>query len=62
MSNIMPEGEDIRKAVKWISSRLEEDPAQSRGKLIHEAAFKFDLSPLDTEFLTNFFRRKRTEA
>ena len=58
MSDIMPEGENIRKAVKWISSCLEEDSAQSRSKLIHEAVFKFDLSPLDAEFLMKFFRKR----
>lgn len=60
MSDIMPEGEDIRKAVKWIASRLEENPPQPRHKLIDEAVFKFDLSPLDAEFLTNFFQKKVT--
>ncbi len=61
MATIMPEGEDIRKAIKWISSRLEENAAQSRSKLIDEAVFKFDLSPLDAEFLMNFFRKKDTK-
>jgi hypothetical protein len=59
---IMPEGEEIRKAVKWISACLAEDPVQPRGKLIHEAVFKFDLSPLDAEFLMNFFRKKEADA
>lgn len=62
MSDIMPEGEDIRKAVKWISSCLAENPAQPRGKLVNEAVFKFDLSPLEAEFLMNFFRMKGTDA
>ena len=60
--NIMPEGEDIRKAVQWISSCLKEDPAQPRGKLIDQALFKFDLSPLHAEFLMNFFRKKGTDG
>jgi len=29
-------------------------------KLIEKAIFKFDLSPKDTEFLTNFFRESRS--
>ena len=62
MPAMMPEGEEIRKAVKWISAHLVEDPGQSRGKLIQEAVFKFDLSPLDAEFLMNFFRKKKTDA
>jgi hypothetical protein len=62
MPDMMPEGDEIRKAVKWISAHLAEDPGQSRNKLIHEAVFKFDLSPLDAEFLMNFFRKKETNA
>jgi hypothetical protein len=58
MSAVMPTGEDIRRAVKWISDNLETNPDQARMKLIEEAVFKFDLSPLDTEFLMNFFRKK----
>lgn len=57
MSAIMPAGEDIRRAVQWISENLESNPDQPRLKLIEEAVFKFDLSPLDAEFLMNFFRR-----
>ena len=58
MSAVMPTGEDIRRAVKWISENLETNPDQPRMPLIEEAVFKFDLSPLDTEFLMNFFRKK----
>ena len=61
MSAVMPTGEDIRRAVKWISENLETNPAQARMKLIETAVFKFDLSPLDTEFLINFFCKKRPE-
>jgi hypothetical protein len=54
MTNIMPTGDDIRRAVKWISENLEANPCQSRMKLIEQAVFKFDLSPVDAEFLMNF--------
>jgi hypothetical protein len=54
----MPTGEDIRRAVKWISENLEANPDQARMQLIETAVFKFDLSPLDTDFLINFFRKK----
>ncbi len=59
MSTLTPQGEDIRKAVKWVSEQLDADPDQPRGKLIEEAVFKFDLSPLEAEFLQNFFRKKK---
>jgi hypothetical protein len=61
MSAVMPSGDDIRKAVKWISDNLEGNPEQARMKLIETAVFKFDLSPLDTDFLINFFSKKRPE-
>jgi hypothetical protein len=57
MTTIMPDGESIRKAVKWISDELQEDPNKSRQKLINEAILRFDLSPKDSEFLTNFHRK-----
>ncbi|MHB8770165.1 MAG: hypothetical protein ACYC7J_04130 [Syntrophales bacterium] len=59
MATMMPEGEDIRRAITWISHRREETPETPLAKLIEEAAFTFDLSPLDQEFLTGFFRPKK---
>jgi len=56
MSNIMPEAENVQKAIKWISSNLEENTNQPISKLIDSAVFKFDISPKDTEFLMGFFR------
>jgi len=61
MSTVMPSGEDIRRAVKWISENLETDPAQGRLKLIEAAVFKFDLSPRDSEFLLHFFSKKNSD-
>ncbi len=59
MATMLPEGEDIRRAIKWISLRREETPGAPLAKLIEEAAFTFDLSPLDQEFLAGFFRPKK---
>lgn len=56
MSTIMPEAENVQKAIKWISANMEENGNQSLHKLIESAVFKFDLSPKDTEFLLGFFR------
>lgn len=58
MSTIMPEGEEIRSAIKWVSMNLEDNPNQPIAKLIEKAVFKFDLSPMDNEFLLNFFKKK----
>jgi hypothetical protein len=61
MPNIMPEGEDIKKAIKWISSSLEEKDKQPLPILIEKAVFKFDLSPKDADFLTGFFGKRNIE-
>jgi len=52
---IMPEKEEIKHAIKWVSERLEQNPNQSVQKLLNKAIFEFDLSPVDAEFLTRFF-------
>jgi hypothetical protein len=54
----MPEGENVQKAIKWISSNLQENANQPISKLVEKAALKFDLSPMENEFLFNFFRKK----
>jgi len=59
MPTVMPEGENLRKAIKWISSMREEKKDQvPLAKLVEEASLKFDLSPVDQEFLFGFFRKK----
>ena len=62
MAAIMPEGEAIRKAVKWISDNLQDDPNKSVQKLINEAVMRFDLSPKDAEFLIDFYRKGKTDT
>ncbi len=57
----LPEGEDLRRAVKWISEGLREDPDKKLFRLVEEAIFRFDLSPKDGEFLMNFFRSHKAE-
>ncbi|HEY7518390.1 MAG TPA: hypothetical protein VIE36_08875 [Methylomirabilota bacterium] len=48
----MPVGEAlIKQAVKWIDDRLHDNPKADRTQLIDEAGRRFDLSPLDTDFL-----------
>jgi hypothetical protein len=41
----------IKQAVKWIDERLHDDPKADRTRLIDEAGRRFDLTPLDSEFL-----------
>jgi hypothetical protein len=56
MSTIMPEAENVQKAIKWISACIEDSGNQPLHKLIESAGLKFDLSPKDSEFLMGFFR------
>lgn len=58
---ILPEGEQLRKAVRWISEERQERKDVNLAKLINEACIKFDLSPSDAEFLTRFFSEKVQE-
>jgi hypothetical protein len=60
MGNIQPEGEDLRKAVKWISDERKYGAEKTLLKLIEKASLKFDLSPVDAEYLINFFRREES--
>jgi hypothetical protein len=41
----------IKQAVQWIDDQLRDDPKADRAKLVDEASRRFDLSPLDSDFL-----------
>jgi hypothetical protein len=58
MATIMPESEHVQKAIKWVSTNLEEKDSHSLKKLIQDAILKFDLSPKDSDFLMNFFANR----
>ena len=46
MATIMPKGEKVRQAVKWISEELKEEKKNIQS-LIQDASLRFDLSPKD---------------
>ena len=52
---LLPEGEKIRKAVRWVSDTLQEHPKKSRKKVLLDAEVRFDLSPKECEFLNKNF-------
>jgi len=58
MATIMPEGERVRQAVKWISAEILEDEGKPIGKLVQEAALRFNLSPKEEMELAHFYREK----
>lgn len=41
----------IKQAVTWIDDQLRDNPAADRVKLVDEASMRFDLTPLDADFL-----------
>ena len=56
MSTLQPQGEKLRNAVKWISEKRKENRPAGINQLVDEAAFQFDLSPKDSEFLLRFLK------
>jgi len=57
--SIMPKGERVRTAVRWISEQLKADPSRIALPLAHEAVLKFDLTPKEGEELVQFYRSAR---
>ena len=48
----MAQGEaPIKQAIAWIDERLREQPGAPRVMLVDEASRRFDLTPLDADFL-----------
>jgi hypothetical protein len=48
----MAQGEaPIKQAIAWIDEKLREQPGSDRVKLVDEAGRRFDLTPLDADFL-----------
>ena len=49
----------IKQAVKWIDEQLHDNPRADRTKLIDEAGRRFDLTPLDSEFLVRQLSQRK---
>ncbi len=63
MPTIVPQSELHRKALQWISERRpRECDAACLARLIDEAAMRFNMGPLDVEFLQRFFREGPEEG
>jgi hypothetical protein len=53
----------IKQAVKWIDEQLNDNPTADRVKLVDEASRRFDLTPLDTDFLfRHLAERKKAQS
>jgi hypothetical protein len=62
MATIVPKGESIRQALKWISDNRLNDEKKPISQLIQEAGMKFNLSPNEEVFLVNFYKENKTPS
>ena len=53
---IQPEGESLRKAVKWIAEEEKAGSSKSRQALIQAACLHFNLTPMEAEYLSRSFK------
>jgi hypothetical protein len=52
----LPTGSDkVKKALRWMSEELLNNPRKKRDAVIKEAEVRFDLSPAECEFLSKNF-------
>lgn len=51
----MPKGDRIRKAVRYISDERVVDECRNLPELIAEACYRFNLSPIEENFLYEFY-------
>lgn len=52
----------IKQAVNWIDDQLRDHPDADRLKLVDEASRRFDLSPLDEDFLVRHLAERTKKA
>jgi len=58
---MLPQGEKTRRAVRWISDMLKDNPKADKNGLVMRAISQFDLNPKESEELTWFYRRANQE-
>lgn len=54
---LQPEGEALRRALRWLDDRARADPGLDRARAISEAAARFDLNPLEEDFLARAWKK-----
>ncbi|MEW6288734.1 MAG: hypothetical protein AB1545_02645 [Thermodesulfobacteriota bacterium] len=48
----------MKKVLRWVCEVLAEHPEKKRADVFHEAQLRFDLSPLECEFLNTHFAKE----
>ena len=56
--DIRPGGEAVKEALRWISNARRDDPKAKLAALIEQASVRFDLSPVEEEFLLQTFSKE----
>jgi hypothetical protein len=57
-ASMQPPGDKMKKVLRWVSEELREHPGKKRKEVFREAQVRFDLSPLDCEFLNAHFAKE----
>ena len=57
--SIQPKGEHIRNAVKWVAEMRTYESETPLAEILEKAAVKFDLSPMEMEWLQRFVRENQ---
>jgi hypothetical protein len=57
VAGIHPEGEALRRAVRFVSDALQDDAEAPIGELVEQATLRFDLNPNESEYLARFYRK-----
>jgi hypothetical protein len=60
MADVLPKGQKVRKAVRWISDERINDESKKIENLIVKASSRFNLSPREEEFLHDFYAEDDT--
>lgn len=58
MGTVQPQGDALKKAIAWVSEQRSQGSNKTPAALADEAAFRYDLSPKDSEFLLRFIREE----
>lgn len=56
--SMQPPGDKMKKVLSWVGEILAEHPGKKRSEVFREAQVRFDLSPLECEFLDNHFTKE----
>ena len=56
--DVGPQGEALRRALRWLDERVRDEPKADRGKLVNEASVRVDLKPMEADFVLQNWLRK----